>query len=111
MASSVQQVQQQPGPAAVGSLLFSDLQDSPLFRSKVGELDGNLEKLKERASKLTKASKKYSGVLDTASLGTSAFADRWASRLLGRQCTVAHSHLPAGSLSQRLAEHAVGLQP
>ncbi|KAI3430848.1 hypothetical protein D9Q98_009258 [Chlorella vulgaris] len=75
MASSVQQGQQQPGPAAVGSLLFSDLQDSPLFRSKVGELDGNLEKLKERASKLTKASKKYSGVLDTASLGTSAFAD------------------------------------
>ncbi|KAL4855575.1 ADP-ribosylation factor GTPase-activating protein AGD3 [Chlorella vulgaris] len=75
MASSVQQGQQQPGPAAVGSLLFSDLQDSPLFRSKVGELDGNLEKLKERASKLTKASKKYSGVLDSASLGTSAFAD------------------------------------
>ncbi|KAL4436335.1 hypothetical protein ABPG77_009897 [Micractinium sp. CCAP 211/92] len=61
--------------AAVGTLLFSDLQDSPLFHSKLNELDGNLERLKERASKLTKASKKYSAVIESASLGTSAFAD------------------------------------
>ncbi|KAL4420567.1 hypothetical protein ABPG75_010223 [Micractinium tetrahymenae] len=62
-------------PPAVGTLLFSDLQDSPLFRSKLNELDGNLERLKERASKLTKASKKYSSVLDSGALGTTAFAD------------------------------------
>lgn len=64
-----------PAPPAVGTLLFSDLIDSPLFRSKVNELDGNLERLKERASKLTKSSKKYSTVLDGTSLGTTAFAD------------------------------------
>lgn len=32
---------------------------SPAVCSKLNELDGNLERLKERASKLTKASKKY----------------------------------------------------
>jgi hypothetical protein len=42
----------------------------------VGELDGNLERLKERAAKLTKASKKYSATLDATALGTTAFADR-----------------------------------
>ncbi|PSC71679.1 ADP-ribosylation factor GTPase-activating AGD1 [Micractinium conductrix] len=64
-----------PAPAAVSSLLFSDLQDSPLFRSKVTELDGNLERLKDRASKLTKSAKKYAQVLDGAALGTNGFAD------------------------------------
>jgi hypothetical protein len=68
--------QPQASPAALGSLLFSDLHDSPLFRSKVNELDGSLERLKDRAAKLTKASKKYSTTLDSTSLGTSSFADR-----------------------------------
>ncbi|PRW20973.1 ADP-ribosylation factor GTPase-activating AGD3-like [Chlorella sorokiniana] len=62
-------------PMALGTLLFSDLQDSPLFRAKVGELDGSLERLKERAAKLTKSAKKYSGSLDAGALGTGAFAD------------------------------------
>ena len=48
--------------------------------SKVAELDGGLEKLKERAARLTKASKKYSGALDAAALGTAAFADRCVRR-------------------------------
>ncbi|KAI7840581.1 hypothetical protein COHA_005734 [Chlorella ohadii] len=94
-------------PVALGTLLFSDLQDSPLFRAKasvqsvaamlplhicssrigynspfqtlwikqVGELDGSLERLKERAAKLTKSAKKYSGALDASALGTGAFAE------------------------------------
>lgn len=62
-------------PLALGTLLFSDLQDSPLFRAKVGELDSSLERLKDRAAKLTKSAKKYSGALDASALGTGAFAE------------------------------------
>lgn len=57
--------------------------ESPAFPSfltccsKVTELDGNLERLKDRASKLTKSAKKYAQVLDGAALGTNGFADRW----------------------------------
>lgn len=54
---------------------FSDVADSPLFRARVDELDGNLERLKDRTARLQKGTKKYAGSLEESFQSTTAFAD------------------------------------
>ncbi|GAB4819633.1 hypothetical protein N2152v2_006679 [Parachlorella kessleri] len=55
-------------------VVFPDVQDSPLFRGKVRELETNVEALRERAAKLIKGAKKYKDGLEDAYQSTLAFA-------------------------------------
>ena len=56
-------------------VVFPDVQDSPLFRGKVRELETNVEALRERAAKLIKGAKKYKDGLEDAYQSTLAFAN------------------------------------
>lgn len=63
---------------------FSDVQDSPLFRARVKELEENVEALRERAARLIKGAKKYSAGLEDAWKVTLNFADCLEVRRRGR---------------------------
>lgn len=54
---------------------FRPPQDSPLFRSRVRELEGNVDALRDRASRLIKGAKKYKDGLEDAFQCTLAFAN------------------------------------
>eukprot|EP00887_Chlorella_sp_A99_P007156 scaffold2.g7156.t1 len=60
-----------PGP----SLPFSGVEDSPLFRTSVAELEAGVESLKQRGQRFVKDSRKLCEGLDAEFAASSAFAD------------------------------------